>query len=454
MDSAKALEVDNWMKTMAVKAAKKFVPQKELLRMRWVLTFKSSSEADAVQGTPPSQDCVKAKARIVILGYSDPHLLDASSVSPAMSRLSTGAERLTTDSCVWRIRAWSNFLQGFKGAYEWSPWEYGAFKHCGVQIVQHPDFSVSIDHSSFCSELKQMTPIKETRKLHPEELSQVRAILGSIQWRVYQSAPQHAAKLNYLQSLVAVQDSSMVEQVNKLVREVFAARSLSCQVQALGADNPDDLCMIGWSDASLANRPDFSSTGGYLIALMSKKAIQDGMGRVNPVSWRSGKLRRVARSSLSAESQALADAEQELFYARSEWREMMGDDLGATKPEEVSKRMQGYLVVDAKAMFDTLSKGVLAASQKDKYTGLELLARSQHLEAQQTTLLWCDSDHQLADGLTKASKQDVLKRFLSSGMWRIRYDGAYVSAKKRRQMIHEEEEGNSTFLLDFVFRTH
>ena len=90
MDSAKALEVDNWMKTMAVKAAKKFVPQKELLRMRWVLTFKSSSEADAVQGTPPSQDCVKAKARIVILGYSDPHLLDASSVSPAMSRLSTG----------------------------------------------------------------------------------------------------------------------------------------------------------------------------------------------------------------------------------------------------------------------------------------------------------------------------------------------------------------------------
>ena len=314
---------------------------------------------------------------------------------------------------------------------------------------------MTIDHASFCEELKQMSPIKGERKLTPEEVSQVRAILGSIQWRVYQSAPHHAAKLNYLQSLIASQDSSIVEQVNKLVREVFAARSLSVQVQALGTDNPEDLCMIGWSDASLANRPDLSSTGGYLIALMHKDAIQQGIGRVNPVSWRSGKLHRVARSSLSAETQALADTEQELFYSRLAWREMIGDEIKGTLPEEVSRRVPGYLVVDAKAMYDSLSKGVLVASQKDKYTGLELFALGQHLDAQQTTLLWCDSDHQLADGLTKASKQDVLKRFLSSGTWRIRYDGAYISAKKRKQMVRHEEprDPDSTFHLDFVLRT-
>ena len=95
-------------------------------------------------------------------------------------------------------------------------------------------------------------------------------------------------------------------------------------------------------------------------------------------------------------------------------------------------------MVDAKAMFDTLSKGVFVASQKDKYTGLELLALSQHLETQRTNLLWCDSDHMLADGLTKSSKQDVLKRFLAHGTWRIRYDGAFISAKRRRQMLNTE----------------
>ena len=44
---------------------------------------------------------------------------------------------------------------------------------------------------------------------------------------------------------------------------------------------------------------------------------ESGSGKVNPVSWKSGKLHRVARSSLSAESQALADTEQELFLASS-----------------------------------------------------------------------------------------------------------------------------------------
>ena len=99
----------------------------------------------------------------------------------------------------------------------------------------------------------QSTPEEHLSQLHT-------AILGSLQRRVYQTAPQHAAKLNYLQSLVASEDSSIVEQVNQLAREVYASRSLSVQIQALGADDPEQWCMVGWSDASLANRPDFSST--------------------------------------------------------------------------------------------------------------------------------------------------------------------------------------------------
>ena len=565
MDEAMKVEVDNWMKTQAVRAVQKFLPQRELLKMRWVLTFKSAPDesAEPKDGQPASDppkasgERIKAKARIVILGYSDPNLLEANTVSPAMSRLSRqlllnmasvrkwdilcgdvksaflqakspqgqrcvfaapvpelahalglqegqavqllrscyglvsaprewyedvhrtlvslGAETLTTDSCVWRIRdasgavvglvsshvddflmtgcssskAWQDFLHGFKNAYEWSPWEHGAFRHCGVNIMQHPDHSVSLDHSSFCQELKQLDPIREERKLTLAEVSQVRAVLGSVQWRVYQSAPQHAAKLNYLQSLIASQDSSIVEQVNKLIREVYSARSLSVQVQSLGAEDPEQLCMIAWSDASLANRPDFSSTGGHLIALMHQQSLEAGMGRVNPIAWKSGRLHRIARSSLSAESQALADTEQELFFARLEWREMIGDYVDAKVPENTAAKVPSYLVVDAKAMFDTLSKGVFVASQKDKYTGLELLSLRQHLEKQKTVLLWCDSNHMLADGLTKASKQDVLKRFLASGYWRIRYDGAFISAKKRRQMLREpaaENVTNSVFL--------
>ena len=132
---------------------------------------------------------------------------------------------------------------------------------------------------------------------------------------------------------------------------------------------------------------------------------------------------------------------------------MLGDQLDLRQPESCASKVPAYLIVDAKAMFDSLSKGVFVSSQKDKYTGLELLALSQRLEAQKTVLLWCDSDHMLADDLTKASKQDVLKRFLSHGTWRIRYDGALISAKRRRQMRQTEDSQSAAFLLfnDFLY---
>ena len=97
MDEAMKVEVDNWMKTMAVKAARQYVPQRELLKMRWVLTFKSATQeanettsgsAKAAKSSSATGERIKAKARIVILGYSDPNLLEATTVSPAMTRLS------------------------------------------------------------------------------------------------------------------------------------------------------------------------------------------------------------------------------------------------------------------------------------------------------------------------------------------------------------------------------
>ena len=198
-----------------------------------------------------------------------------------------------------------------------------------------------------------------------------------MQWRVYQSAPHHAAKLN----LIASKDSSIVEQVNKLVREVYASRSVSVQVQSLRANKPDQLCLVAWSDASLANRPDLSSTGSYMVGLTNQQALEPYIGKVNPVAWKSGKLHRVARSSLSGGVPGIGRCRTRAVLRPTG---VVGD--ARKDPEATSMKANGYLIVDAKAMFDTLSKGVFVAGQRDKYTGLELLALSQCLEAQKNNL--------------------------------------------------------------------
>lgn len=215
------------------------------------------------------------------------------------------------------------------------------------------------------------------------ERHQCRAVLGSAQWRVYQTAPHHAAKLSHLQSLLPRGDRGTIDEINRFVREIYGQKEIGLRIHQLAAEDDDDLVAVAWSDASLTNRVDLSSTGGYVIGIVHRKMVDEGIrGPVNVISWSSAKLKRVCRSSLAAETQAFSEAGQELMYVRAEWRELLGDDVDLRHPELVVKKMKGVLVTDAKALYDAVMKGELQTSAcnfKEKYTGLEVLGLIENL---------------------------------------------------------------------------
>ena len=283
---AKQLEVDQW-------ALSEKIPAERLMRMRWVLTFK---------GTENEHE-VKAKARIVLLGYSDPDLEELMTSAPTLSRrgrqlllnlgtfkrwtcrkadaksaflqgsesqrtrdiyaipvpeLATalqipvgqavkllkaayglasaprewyldvahvleqdcGMSRLRCEPCIWVLRdqgrtigvigshvddflimgdeshpKWLASLEKFRSSFSWSPWEETPFVHCGVGITQTPDFGFKLDHSAYCTELKQVVIDERVPEITEGERSQCKALLGAVQWRAIQTAPQHCAKL-------------------------------------------------------------------------------------------------------------------------------------------------------------------------------------------------------------------------------------------------------------------
>ncbi|CAE7373259.1 RE1 [Symbiodinium necroappetens] len=516
MTEAKKAEVDSWISNKVVKAALPHITRDQALRMRWIYTFKAAEPGK-----------VKAKARMVILGYSDPSLLDQETSSPAMSRQSkmlffnyatarrwrvlagdvktaflqakapdrrhplhaqplpelaaamnlseeqmvellgsayglTSAPRewfqdLTStlrklqavpclsDPCIWRLfdasgqkvvgliglyvddilfcgdEACDLYCSFLHDSYAWSPWESDNFSHCGVRVQQFADASILLDHSEYCAELVQM-PARakgDDGELTPQETSQARAILGSIQWRASQTAPQHSAKVSYLLSMLATRRGEVVDMVNKLVREVHSSRHTSVRIQQLECD-PSQMIMIGWSDAAVANRPDLKSTGGHLFGLMNPEEFKRGHGKINAITWKSGKLQRVARSSLSAETQALADLDGDLMFARMTWAEMNGAQGELKDKEDWIRSVPATMVIDARALYDSLERGDLTISNmKDKFSALETLALAQSMTSLGTQLQWTDSDHQLADG-------------------------AFMSAKKRRAL----EAMNSSFELE------
>ncbi len=538
MSEAKDLEVGQWIQESVCQKFKGVIPAGRLLKMRWVLTLKALDD--------PLK--VKCKARIVLLGFSDPDLGELATSAPTLTRRSrqlflsmctlkrwklTKADaksaflqsgitqasrsifsmpvpelaakmnlgpreavqvmkaayglvsaprewfldvdhtiqekcnmvRLQTDPCIWVLKepnsqgadevilmigshvddfliagdlvnpAARQALENFKRAYRWSPWEDPPFLHCGVTIKQQQDYGFQLDHAEFCTELKQVTVDSHEPGITESERSQSRALLGSIQWRVLQTAPQHAAKLSWLQSALPRGDKETVNQVNKLCREVYASRHLSVGIKDLQACGPEDLCMVAWTDAGVGNRPDMTSTGGYLVALANKSILNGVRGPITPISWRSGKLARVAKSSLSAEVQALSEGEQELMMCRAELAELLGYSLDLRRPELATQKIEGAIIVDAKSVYDAVQKGETASaaySMKEKYAALELMSVAENLRKQATRLLWVSSEAQLADGLTKSSAQEMLRVFLLKNQeWNVKFDPEFLAAKKK-----------------------
>ena len=541
MDEAKQLEVAQWLREAVVARYRGVIPQSRLLRMRWVLTLKPV-EHDA--------NLAKCKARIVLLGYSDPDLLDLQTAAPTLIRRSRqlmlsmcthqrwalqkadaksaflqgaqhqgdrnvftipvpelaaglgipngeavkllksayglasaprdwfidvknvlvkcGFTQCKSDPCLFLLShenktcgliamhvddfvlageesngVWTQAVEQFRKAFRWSPWEQPPFTHCGVEVHQLPDFSFKLGHSSYCEELKQIEIDKASSDITDGERSQARALLGAAQWRVQQTAPQHAAKLSMLQSLLPRGGKDVLTAINKLCREIYAQRHLSVATLHLGHDSPEELVFVCWTDAAVGNRPDMSSTGGYLVGLASPQLLSGQRGPVNPIAWRSGKLHRVARSSLSAEIQALAEGEQELMACRLQWAEMLGRAPDLRQPWQTVATVPAAAVVDAKSVWDAFQKGDTATSMfsmKEKYAALELMAVEESMTRTNTPLLWVSSEAQLADGLTKSQAQDLLRDFLQRGqLWNVKYDPNFLAAKKKRHLTKEPQ---------------
>ena len=186
----------------------------------------------------------------------------------------------------------------------------------------------------------------------------------------------------------------------------------------------------------MGNRSDLSSTGGYLICA-SNHAILDGqLAPVTPIAWRSGRLPRVARSSLAAETQAASEAEEDMMMVRAQWRELLGYTIDLKDPAEDIKKVKAALVVDAKSLYDVLRKDDLnsaAGGLRENYSALELLSLTERLRRGETAIRWVNSDAQVADALTKPALPGALHQLLTTSSWKLVYDPTFTSAKRLKQ---------------------
>lgn len=113
-DQAKQKEIQNWIQTGTIsRILRHKIPREQILRCRWILTWKPVDEAETTMVAGGRKQ--KAKARLVILGYMDPQLEQLPRDSPTLGKNSKMLLLQVIASRGWTLRSFdikAAFLQG------------------------------------------------------------------------------------------------------------------------------------------------------------------------------------------------------------------------------------------------------------------------------------------------------------------------------------------------------
>ena len=109
---AKAKEIESWITTETItKIARNQIPRENILRSRWILTWKEIDGSVQHEGSPK----YKPKARLVVLGFEDPQVENIPRDSPTMNKLSRTFVLQMAASRQWTIQSFdiqTAFLRG------------------------------------------------------------------------------------------------------------------------------------------------------------------------------------------------------------------------------------------------------------------------------------------------------------------------------------------------------
>ena len=222
-----------------------------------------------------------------------------------------------------------------------------------------------------------------------------------------------------------------IRDLNKAIDLLKSRSDLCLQIQPI---RPERLGCGVITDASFANASQGKSQGAYAVVAYDVEVLEKGEGRYKLLYWKSGKIQRVANSTLAAETQSLSRGLGELSWTVTVFNELttLGFDLKQWEKSLQDRRLrafasdtsdeelvQGICVVDAKSLFDHLSKETTGITA-DKRTGLEVQVIRQTLAEIGTRVKWIPYPQMVVDCLIKRQgNAQPLLALLDSGILKV-----------------------------------
>ena len=196
-----------------------------------------------------------------------------------------------------------NVLDKLRRTFEISSESADVFAYLGINLSNLGDY-LTLDQLDYIRELKPIN-LSENRKMNKDdelteqERKEMRSKIGKLNWATTQTRPDIAFEVSRLASRVNKAKVYDLIEVNKLVKKV---KSEEVVVKFPKLNNLQKCKLVIYADAGFANVEDCGSQGAHIIFLVDEE------NNSVPLSWSSTRIKRVARSTLTAETLALNDA--------------------------------------------------------------------------------------------------------------------------------------------------
>ena len=165
-----------------------------------------------------------------------------------------------------------------KNSFSFREWKTGddgkPLTYCGCDIHIDSSGSYKLSQTNYMSKVKPITFDRKrdlTDALNQRELTQLRGLLGSLQWPAVQSSPHLQSSTSLLSGHVTKACLQTVSDTNRLLRFAKEHADVGLHYEHLGT--VDELSMVCFFDAAFAARSDGASQAGYIILLLNKKLL-------------------------------------------------------------------------------------------------------------------------------------------------------------------------------------
>lgn len=280
--------------------------------------------------------------------------------------------------------------------------ERRVFRYIGFNINQNNGGSMTLDQSDYVNDL-EVVAVSSERKQHsdqdlvPEERSQLRSIVGRMNWAVQGTRPDLAFDLTDLSTKFKSGKVSDLVKATKCIKKLkFEQSSLFFPV----LNQKQAWRIIVFSDASHANLSQGTgSMGAHVVFLV------DSDSNCCTLSWHGGKIKRVVRSTIAAEALSLCEAVEDAIFLNH-----ILTEISVVKvPVKIHAFVDNRDVVDA--VYST-------RSVDDKRLRIDISSLKEFiLNEEISSIRWCPGSIQLANGMTKqGAKVDSLLNILQTGV--------------------------------------